>query len=151
MKKFLAVLEVAALASLLPVSAHAKSTESLDINGVVKISYPSSIKLKPNGCQKVKIKYRIGVMDLDYVYVGLQVDKENILSDKVIYMTPGLGDRNYKKKSTATLKICRESRVEYVGDGKDGEYQSFLGAETGLVQITIETSEYMDIGFVRFK
>jgi hypothetical protein len=140
MKRTLAAVLTAGLIFSGSVAAQASSTKSVEIAGVVKITYPKSIKLKARGCQNVKISYEVGLMqDIEYVYVGLLDDMDEPYGDAIIYETPGFldpGDKPFKKKGSSFLKICREARAENLGDG---DYEDYVSAKKGDVQIYVST------------
>ena len=153
MKRILAAVLALALTLSGAVVAQASATKTVEIEGVVKITYPSSVKLKARGCQNVKISYEIGAMSqFDYVYVGLLDDSDEPYGDVVAYETPGMLDPGrsvYKKKSSAFIKICREPWAENVGDG---QYEDYVGAKKGSAQLYISDGEDNSaFAYIRFR
>ncbi len=135
------------------VVAQASATKTVEIEGVVKITYPASVKLKARGCQNVKISYEIGAMNLyDWVYVGLLDDANEPYGDSIVYETPDFLDPGvsiYKKKSSSLIKICREPRAENLGDGY---YEDYVGAKKGQVQLEVSDGDNNSaFAYIRFR
>jgi hypothetical protein len=135
------------------VVAQASATKTVEIEGVVKITYPASVKLKARGCQNVKISYEIGAMNqYDWVYVGLLDDADEPYGDAIVYETPDFLDPGvsiYKKKSSSLIKICRAPRAENIGGG---DYEDYVGAKKGEVQLYVSDGDKnAAFAYIRFR
>lgn len=153
MKRIIAAVLAMVLTLSGAVVAQASATKTVEITGVVKITYPASVKLKARGCQNVRISYEIGAMnEFDWVYVGFLDDADEPYGDSIVYETPGMldpGVRIYKKKSSALIKICRAPRAENIGDGY---YEDYVAARRGDVQVYVsDGDENAAFGFIRFR
>jgi hypothetical protein len=121
----------------------------LTAGNAVIVSYPSSVKLKKKGCQKIKISYSTFYLDeVDEVWVWILDDNNEFLAQELIYETPlqaaqsGLGP--WKKTGKASVKICRKAWDDSWGD-------SMLGAKKGKFQIFVDSRQWEATSYISFK
>lgn len=121
----------------------------ISAGNAVTISYPSSVKLKKKGCQKIAITYKTYFLDDDdEVWVWILDDNNEFLAQELIYETPnnsnpsGLGP--WKKTGKASLKICRK-------DWDDGWGGTLLGANKGKYQIFVDSRQWEATNYISFK
>jgi hypothetical protein len=148
--KFVSKFQKLVLTSLLLISvplsfsapAHASKTKTLEIENVAILKFPSSIKLAPQGCQSVPVSYEITgpLQEFDTLYVNLEDETGEIFGEQTLYQTPAVSEwmefRSYKKKSSASIKICKKTRYFDMGEW----VEQLIGARKGEVVVRFWSS-----------
>ena len=117
--------------------AHASKTKTLEIENVAVLKFPASIKLASQGCQKVRVSYEVTgtLKEFDTVYVSLEDETGEIYGEQTLYQTPAVSEffefRTYKKKSSASIKICKKPRFFDMG----GWVEQLIGARKDEVVV----------------
>jgi hypothetical protein len=117
--------------------AHASKTETLEIENVAKVKFPTSIKLAAQGCQRVRISYEVigPLEEFDSVFVAFEDETGEIFGEQTLYQTPAVSDlfelRTYKKKSSTFIKICKKPRYFDMG----GWVEQLVGTRKGEVVV----------------
>ena len=127
------------------------ASETIKAGSAISVSYPKTVKIK-NGCQNIKISYKVGKLETnDFAAFSIYDDEDEIIAQKIIYYSPALaksmGKPIFKKIGTTNIKVCRDGWEKVFSDG---ETESYRGFSKGSYQVELGTTTVVKYNYIKF-